>query len=218
MFNVARTHIVILGAPGSGKGTQASRIAREWDLAHLSTGDMLRDAVQRKTPLGLEAHEYMKGGVLVPDAIIFGLIGEALEGSKTAGWIMDGFPRTLAQAEELSAMLERRGEAIDHVLNIDVDPELIVRRLSNRRVCPKCKAVYNLDTIKPKVPGICDACGAAIVKRSDDEEATVRTRLEVYRRDTAPVIEYYRRRGDLVTVSGAGDIEEIFAEIRRVLK
>lgn len=213
-----RTHIVILGAPGSGKGTQASRIAREWKLAHLSTGDMLRDAVARKAPLGLEAQGYMKGGLLVPDAIIFGLIGEALEGSNHAGWIMDGFPRTLAQAEELSAMLEKRREAIDHVLNIDVDPELIVRRLSNRRVCPKCKAVYNLDTIKTKVPGICDACGATIVKRPDDEEATVRTRLEVYRRDTAPVIEYYRKRGGLVTVNGAGDIEEIFAEIRRVLK
>jgi adenylate kinase len=211
-------HIVILGAPGSGKGTQASRIARELGLAHLSTGDMLRDAVARKTPLGLEAQGYMKDGILVPDGIIFGLIGEALEASKNAGWILDGFPRTLAQAEELSAMLEKRGERIDHVLNIDADPELIVRRLSNRRVCPKCKAVYNLDTIKTKVPGICDACGAAIVKRPDDEEATVRTRLEVYGRQTAPLIEYYRKRGGLVAVNGAGDIEEIFAETLRVLK
>jgi len=211
-------HIVILGAPGSGKGTQASRIARERGLAHLSTGDMLRDAVARKIPLGLEAQGHMKGGLLVPDGIIFGLIDEALDAAKDAGWIMDGFPRTLAQAEELSAMLEKRGEKIDYVLNIDADPELIVRRLSNRRVCPKCKAVYNLDTIRTKVPGVCDACGAAIIKRSDDEEATVRTRLEVYGRLTEPVIEFYRKRGGLVTVNGAGGIEEIFAEIRRVLK
>ena len=215
---MARMHIVILGAPGSGKGTQASRIAREKGLAHLSTGDMLRDAVARKAPLGLEAERFMKGGLLVPDGIIFGLIDEALDASKDAGWIMDGFPRTLAQAEELSAMLEKRGEKIDYVLNVDADSELIVRRLSSRRVCPKCKAVYNLDTIKTKVPGICDVCGTSVVKRPDDEEATVRTRLEVYGRETAPVIEFYRKRSSLVTVNGAGDIEEIFAEIYRVLK
>lgn len=215
---MAGTHIVILGAPGSGKGTQAVRIARDGSLAHLSTGDMLRDAVARKTPLGLEAERSMKAGLLVPDGIIFGLIGEALAAAKDKGWIMDGFPRTLAQAEELSRMLEKRGDKIDHVLVIDVDPELIVRRLSNRRVCPKCKAVYNLDTIKTKVPGICDACGTALVKRPDDEEGTVRKRLEVYERETAPVIDYYRARGGLVAVKGAGDIEAIYAEIRRVLK
>lgn len=215
---MARTHIVILGAPGSGKGTQASRIARERSLAHLSTGDMLRDAVARRTPLGIEAERHMKGGLLVPDAIIFGLINEALDASKNAGWIMDGFPRTVAQAKELSKMLAKRGEKMDYVLNIEVDPELIVRRLSNRRVCPKCKAVYNLDTIQTKVPGKCDACGTAIVKRPDDEEATVRTRLEVYGRETAPVIEFYLKRGGVISVNGAGDIEAIFAEILRVLK
>jgi adenylate kinase len=215
---VALEHIVILGAPGSGKGTQASRIARERGLTHLSTGDMLRDAVSRKTPLGLEAERFMKGGLLVPDGIIFGLIGEALDASKDKGWIMDGFPRTIAQAGELARMLEKRGEKIGSVLVIDVDPELIIRRLSNRRVCPKCKAVYNLDTIKTRVPGKCDACGAAIVKRPDDEEATVRTRLEVYARETAPIIDFYRKGDGLVVVNGAGDIEEIFAEINRVLK
>jgi adenylate kinase len=215
---VARTHIVILGPPGSGKGTQAARIARELDLAHLSTGDMLRDAVARKTELGLEAETYMKRGLLVPDEILFGLIGEALEAAKEKGWIMDGFPRNLVQAEMLSAMLGERGETIDRVLDIDVDFELIVRRLSKRRVCPKCKAVYNLDTIKTKVEGICDACGGTLVKRPDDEEETVRRRLAVYKEQTAPLVEYYRTRGDLVTVNGAGNIEEIFAEILRVLK
>jgi len=211
-------HIVILGAPGSGKGTQAARLARERGLRHLSTGDMLRDAVARKSPLGLEAESAMKRGLLVSDTIIFGLIEEALEAAKDGGWIMDGFPRTLAQAEEFSAMLARRGEGIDYVLNIDVDRELIVRRLSNRRVCPQCKAVYNLDTIKTKKPGICDACGAAIVKRPDDEEATVRKRLEVYESQTAPVIDFYRKQGGFVAVDGGAGIEEIFAELLRVLK
>jgi adenylate kinase len=215
---VTGKHIVILGPPGSGKGTQASRIAREYKLAHLSTGDMLRDAVARKTELGLEAETYMKRGLLVPDEIIFGLIGEALEAAKKTGWIMDGFPRNLLQAEMLTKMLEERGEKIDYVLDIDADFELIVRRLSKRRVCPACKGVYNLDTIKTKVEGKCDACGGALVKRPDDEEETVRRRLAVYQEQTAPVIEYYRKRGGLVGVKGAGDIEAIFAEIRRVLK
>jgi adenylate kinase len=215
---VARTHIVILGPPGSGKGTQASRIARELGLAHLSTGDMLRDAVARTTDLGLEAETYMKRGLLVSDEIIFGLIGTALDASKDTGWIMDGFPRNLVQAEMLTKMLEERGEKIDYVLDVEVDSELIVRRLSKRRVCPACKAVYNLDTIKTKLDGICDACGGAIVKRPDDEEDTVRRRLAVYKEQTAPVIEFFRKRGGLVSVNGAGDIEEIFAEIRRVLK
>jgi adenylate kinase len=215
---VARTHIVILGPPGSGKGTQAARIAREFDLAHLSTGDMLRDAVARKTDVGLEAETYMKRGLLVPDEILFRLIGEALDAAKETGWIMDGFPRNLVQAEMLSSMLGERGETIDRVLDIDVDFELIVRRLSKRRVCPKCKAVYNLDTIKTKVEGVCDVCGGTLVKRPDDEEETVRRRLAVYKEQTAPVIDYYRTRGDLVTVNGAGDIEEIFAEILRVMK
>jgi adenylate kinase len=215
---VARTHIVILGPPGSGKGTQASRVARELGLAHLSTGDMLRDAVARKTDLGLEAETYMKRGLLVSDEIIFGLIGAALDASKDTGWIMDGFPRNLVQAEMFTKMLEERGEKIDYVLDVEVDSELIVRRLSKRRVCPACKAVYNLDTIKTKTAGVCDACGGAIVKRPDDEEDTVRRRLAVYKEQTAPVIEFFRKRGGLVSVNGTGDIEEIFAEIRRVLK
>ncbi|MFA4948327.1 MAG: adenylate kinase [Candidatus Krumholzibacteriia bacterium] len=215
---MALTHIVILGPPGSGKGTQAARIAREFGLAHLSTGDMLRDAVARKTDLGVEAETYMERGLLVSDEIIFGLIGTALDAARDTGWIMDGFPRNLVQAEMLSKILEERGEKIDYVLDIDVDSELIVRRLSKRRVCPACKVVYNLDSIKTKAAGICDACGGAIVKRPDDEEDTVRRRLAVYKAQTAPVIDYFRKRSSVITVEGAGDIEEIFAEIRGVLK
>ncbi len=215
---MAGLRLIILGAPGSGKGTQASRLAAEKGLRHLSTGDMLRDAVARKTAIGLRAAEYMKKGLLGPDEIIFALMREALAASAGSGWILDGFPRTLAQAEELEKMLVELGERVDRVIDIEVAPELIVRRLSNRRVCPKCKAVYNLDTIVTKTPGRCDACGAEIVKRPDDEETTIRKRLEVYNDQTAPVIEYYRKRGGLVTVDGASGIEEIFAEILRALK
>ena len=215
---MAGLRLIILGAPGSGKGTQASRIAAEKGLRHLSTGDMLRDAVARKTEIGLLAAEYMQKGLLGPDEIIFSLMREGLAAAAESGWILDGFPRTLAQAEELDRMLAERRERIDRVVNIEVDPELIVRRLSNRRVCPKCKAVYNLDTIATKTPGRCDACGAEIVKRPDDEEATIRKRLEVYNGQTAPVIDHYRTRGGLVTVNGANGIEEIFAEIIRALK
>ena len=215
---MAGLHIIILGAPGSGKGTQAARIAREHGLRHLSTGDMLRDAVARKTDLGAKAVDFMKRGFLVPDDVILELFGEALDSDDDRGWILDGFPRTLAQARALGTMLAARGETIDRVLNIEADPELIVKRLSNRRVCPKCKAVYNLDTIKTKVPDRCDLCGSDLVKRPDDEEETVRRRLAVYEEQTAPLIDYYGRGGGLATVNGAGGIEEIFAEIVRVLK
>ena len=215
---MAGLHVIILGAPGSGKGTQAARIAKRLGLRHLSTGDMLREAVARKTELGAEAESYMKGGLLVPDDLILGLIGEELKKDETRGWILDGFPRTLAQAEALEKLLAGRGETIDRVLDIEVDPELIVKRLASRRVCPKCKAVYNLDTIKTKVRGTCDLCGEELVKRPDDEEETVRRRLRVYEEQTAPLIDFYRKRGGLVRVPGAGGIEEIFAEIIRVLK
>jgi adenylate kinase len=215
---VAGMHIVILGAPGSGKGTQAARIARRYNLRHLSTGDMLRDAVAGKTALGAKAESHMKRGMLVPDDLILELIRAELERDDPRGWILDGFPRTLAQAEALEKLLASRGERIDRVLDIEVDPEIVVRRLSNRRVCPQCKAVYNLDTIKTKVPGKCDICGADLVKRPDDEEETVRRRLRVYDEQTAPLIDFYDKRGGLSRVRGAGGIEEIFAEIVRVLK
>ncbi len=215
---MAGLHVIILGAPGSGKGTQAARIARRFGLRHLSTGDMLRDAVAGKTELGEQAESYMKRGALVPDELILELIGAELGKDDARGWILDGFPRTLPQAEALEKLLAARGEQIDHVLDIEVDPEVIVRRLANRRVCPQCKAVYNLDTIKTRVPGKCDLCGGALIKRPDDEEETVRRRLRVYAEQTAPLIAFYEKRGGLVHVGGSGGIEEIFAEIVRVLK
>ena len=210
--------LILLGPPGSGKGTQAARFAGELDIEHISTGDLLRDAVKEGTELGEKAVQYMEKGLLVPDDIMLGLIDEKLDSLDSNGWVLDGFPRTLPQAEALSTMLEGHQQKIDHVLLIEVDPELIVQRLSNRRVCPQCNAVYNLNTIRTAVEGKCDSCGGDLVKRPDDEEETIRKRLDVYEEQTAPLIGYYSEHDDLVTVSGAGGIEEINAEILRVLK
>jgi adenylate kinase len=211
-------NVILLGPPGSGKGTQAARFAGELGLEHISTGDLLRDAVKEGTDLGKKAAGYMEKGLLVPDDIMLGLIEERLDSLDSNGWVLDGFPRTLPQAEALSTMLEGHQQKIDRVLLIEVDQELIVQRLSNRRICPGCNAVYNLNTIRTAAEGKCDACGGDLVKRPDDEEVTIRRRLDVYEEQTAPLIGYYREHDDLVTVSGAGGIEEINAEILRVLK
>jgi len=215
---VAARHLVIIGPPGSGKGTQAVRVAGELGIKHLSTGDILREAVKEETELGLKAKSFMEQGALVPDELMLELIATELDKLDGKGWILDGYPRTLPQAEALEKMLDERGESIDKVLLIDVDPEVIVKRLTSRRVCPSCNAVYNLDTLKPKVEGKCDKCGAELIIRPDDTEETVRNRLKVYEEQTAPVVEFYRNRGNLVPVKGEGSIEEITAEILRVLE
>jgi len=214
---VAARHIVIIGPPGSGKGTQAARVAGELGLKHLSTGDLLREAVAEKTPLGVEAERFMKNGELVPDRLMLGLIREELDRLGDTGWILDGFPRTLPQAEALAKMLDERHTEIDIALLVDVDFEAIVERLTSRRVCPACNAVFNLKTM-PDAGEICAKCGGNLVKRPDDEEETVRRRLDVYEKQTAPVVEHYRNAGILERVEGAGDIDEITAEILRLLK
>ncbi len=214
---MAARHLVIIGPPGSGKGTQAVRVAGELGIKHLSTGDILREAVKEETELGLKAKSFMEQGALVPDELMLELIATELDKLDGKGWILDGYPRTLPQAEALEKMLDERGESIDKVLLIDVDPEVIVKRLTSRRVCPSCNAVYNLETLKPKVEGKCDRCGAELIIRPDDTEETVRNRLKVYEEQTAPVVEFYRNRGNLVPVKGEGSIEEITAEILRVL-
>ncbi|HEM47327.1 MAG TPA: adenylate kinase [Alphaproteobacteria bacterium] len=214
---MAARHIVIIGPPGSGKGTQAARVAGELGLKHLSTGDLLREAVAEKTPLGVEAERFMKNGELVPDRLMLGLIREELDRLGDTGWILDGFPRTLPQAEALAKMLDERHTEIDIALLVDVDFEAIVERLTSRRVCPACNAVFNLKTM-PDAGEICAKCGGNLVKRPDDEEETVRRRLDVYEKQTAPVVEHYRNAGILERVEGAGDIDEITAEILRLLK
>ncbi len=213
---MAGLRVIMLGPPGSGKGTQAARVAGELDMAHISTGDLLREAVKAGSELGREAEGYMKKGGLVPDEVMLGIIEEELSGLDGRGWLLDGFPRTLRQAEDLSRVLEKLGQEIDRAILIDVEPDVIVRRLTSRRVCPKCNAVYNVESNPSGTEGRCDECGTELVQRPDDEEATVRRRLDVYEEQTAPLIEYYR--DDLVKVRGAGDIEEINAEIIRALR
>jgi len=211
-------HLLIIGPPGSGKGTQAARVAERLGLKHLSTGDILREAVKEQTELGLKAKAYMEKGELVPDDLMLALIAEELDRLGDSGWILDGYPRTMPQAEALEKVLDEREEGIDRVVLVDVDYEVIVRRLTSRRVCPSCNAVYNIETKKPREDNRCDNCGTELIIRPDDREETVRNRLKVYDEQTAPVVDFYRNKGNLVTVKGEGDIEEITAEILRVLE
>lgn len=215
---MAGKRVVILGPPGSGKGTQAARVAGELGIKHLSTGDILRDAVARGTELGKKAEDYMRQGLLVPDEIMLGMIREEVDALGNGGWILDGFPRTLKQAEALSEMLEERGVDIDRIVLLDVDPEVIVARLTSRLVCTGCNAIYNVGSLSAGEIEKCRQCGGELVKRPDDEEETVRRRLHVYEEQTAPVIDFYEKRDGLVSIDGAGDIDEITTEILRGLK
>ncbi len=215
---MAGKHFIIVGAPGSGKGTLAARVAGELGLRHLSTGDLLREAVAQGTDIGRKAEDYMNRGALVPDEIMVELLREELETHGFEDWILDGFPRTLHQVEMLEAMLEEKETAVDRVFLIDLAPEIIVKRLTGRRVCPACNAIYNLESeeFRPRVEGKCDKCGADIIKRKDDDEETIRHRLDVYEKQTAPVIEHYRGIGVLEAVDGAGGVEKTSAEILRI--
>jgi adenylate kinase len=211
--------VVFLGPPGAGKGTQARELAREWGIPQVATGDMLREAVAAGTPLGRQARAFMERGALVPDDVIIGLIAERLgQPDAERGFILDGFPRTPAQAEALDALLAERHQALDRVVFFDVPEAELLRRLTGRRACPACQATYHLVTHPPRVPGVCDRCGAALVQRPDDSEGTVRTRLKVYAEQTAPLLDHYRRRGLLATVPGVGPVDEVRAAIRRAVR
>lgn len=206
--------LVLLGPPGSGKGTQAEMIAAKLGIPRVSTGDILRDAVSRNTALGAKARSYMDQGRLVPDEIMIGIIEERLNQPDCAnGYILDGFPRTLGQAIALDEMLAKKMAPIDLAMLIDVSDETVVRRLTQRRICPRCHALYNLQTEPPKRDEICDKCGTELVLRSDDQESTVRTRLRVYRSDTLAVIQYYDSRGILKKVDGEGGKDTVFGSI-----
>jgi len=183
--------IILFGPPGAGKGTQGVLLAERFHLQRLSTGDLLRDAVRRGTPLGQEARRYMDAGELVPDEVILGLVREYLQAGGEQGVIFDGFPRTEAQARALDQLLAGLGRRIGAVLVLEVPDETLVRRISGRRSCPACGAVYNVHVDPPAVPGRCDRCGAGLVGRADDDEATVRRRLAVYQAQTAPLLDYY---------------------------
>jgi len=208
--------LIFLGPPGAGKGTQARALAQEWGVPQIATGEMLREAVAAGTPLGREAQRIMERGALVPDDVMIGLIAERLRQPDAArGFILDGFPRTIAQAEALDRLLEDLGAGLDAVVYFDVaEPELL-RRLTGRRLCRQCQAAFHQVSAPPRRDGVCDRCGGDLHQRDDDREDTVRTRLEVYGRQTAPLLDYYRGRGLLATINGEGGIEAIHDAIRR---
>lgn len=203
--------LVFLGPPGSGKGTQAEMLSKMFGIPRISTGDILRDAVAGETGLGVKAKQYMDQGRLVPDEIMVAIIDQRLrQPDCSSGYILDGFPRTLAQAIALDEML---ADPIDMAIFIDVSDETVIRRLTRRRICPRCHTAYNLETDPPKRDEICDRCGTELVLRSDDDESTVRTRLQVYRKETLAVIEYYDSKGILRKVNGEGVKESVFNSI-----
>ncbi len=210
--------VVMLGAPGSGKGTQAKQLVQTYGAPQLSTGDLLRAAVKAGSPIGRRAKAAMDAGTLVSDDIVLGLIEERLGGDQAAlrDFILDGFPRNLAQAEALGALLERLGLPLQAAILIDVSAEALKRRIAGRRTCRDCGAIYNVYTAPSAREGVCDACGGETYQRSDDNEATVAQRLATYATETAPLVDYYRARGLLHTVSGEQAVDAIFAALRGI--
>lgn len=199
-------NIILLGAPGAGKGTQAQSICEHFDIPHISTGDILREAMKNGTEMGKSAKSYIDKGELVPDDVIIGIVKDRIsEADCKNGFVFDGFPRTIPQAKALDEMNIR----IDKVVDINVSDEAIVKRMSGRRVCPICGASFHLEHIKPKVDGKCDLCGADLIQRDDDKPETVLARLKVYHNQTEPLIEYYKNQGKLCTIDGEADITEI---------
>ena len=207
-------NLVMFGPPGVGKGTQGALLAERRNMMRLSTGDLLRDAVRDGTPLGVKAKSFMDAGELVPDDVILGLVGEILERDTAGGVIFDGFPRTLPQAQALDSLLADVGKPLDAVLVLHVDDEQLVKRLSGRRSCPKCGAVYNVYTPGQAADGTCEKCGTELVQRSDDHESTVRRRLQVYRDQTAPLVQYYESGPTPVHhVDGDRGIEDVQTDL-----
>lgn len=205
--------IVLFGPPGAGKGTQASLLSEKYGAAHISTGDILREAVANKTEVGLKAKGYMEKGELVPDEVVIAIAKEKLASIGDKGFILDGFPRTIAQAQALDAALKEIDKPLDAVVNLQVDEEELVRRLSGRRVCPSCGEPYHVDSKKSKVEGKCDKCGAELVHRADDQPDAIRNRLKVYNTQTSPVLGYYEQSGILRNIPATGGIQEILARI-----
>jgi adenylate kinase len=209
--------LIFLGPPGAGKGTQARLAAARWGVPQISTGDMLREAVAADTPLGRAAKAHMEGGGLVPDHLIIDLAAERLSRADTGrGFVLDGFPRTVVQAEALDALLAERGLKLDGVLLFHIPERELVARLTGRRVCRQCGRNFHVTLSPPRVAGRCDACESELYQRSDDEEETVRRRLAVYERDTRPLVDYYRQPGLLQEIQGTGAVPEVFEAIVRV--
>ncbi|MBR3396964.1 MAG: adenylate kinase [Lachnospiraceae bacterium] len=210
--------IIMLGAPGAGKGTQAKKIADAFGIPHISTGDIFRANLKEGTELGLKAKTYMDKGELVPDELTCDLVVDRISKDDAAnGYVLDGFPRTIPQADALTNALAARGEAIDFAIDVDVPDENIIKRMSGRRACVGCGATYHIEFAPTKVEGICDACGKELILRDDDKPETVANRLRVYHEQTQPLIEYYTNREVLYTVDGTQDIEKVFEDIKGIL-
>ena len=210
--------IIMLGAPGAGKGTQAKMIAEKYSIPHVSTGDIFRANIKNGTELGKQAKEYMDAGKLVPDELTVKiLLDRVAQDDCKNGYVLDGFPRTIPQAEVLEDALNKLGDKIDYAINVDVPDENIVRRMSGRRACLKCGATYHIEHIPPKQEGICDTCGSELVLRDDDKPETVQNRLKVYHEQTQPLIDFYTARNILKTVDGTRDMKVVFDDIISIL-
>ena len=210
--------LILLGAPGAGKGTQAKMIADKYQIPHISTGDIFRANIKNDTELGKKAKGYMDQGLLVPDELVVDLVVDrmAQEDCKN-GYVLDGFPRTIPQAESLTTALEKLNEKVDFALNIEVLDEVIIERMSGRRSCPDCGAIYHIITIPSKKEGICDVCGEKLIQRDDDKAETVKKRLEVYHEQTAPLIDFYKNKNVLLEVDGTLGLDEVFDTIIETL-
>ncbi len=210
--------LVMLGAPGAGKGTQAKKIAARYQIPHISTGDIFRANIKAGTELGLKAKSYMDQGQLVPDEVTIGMLLDRISQEDCRnGYVLDGFPRTIPQAESLTAALKERGEKLDCAVDVDVPDSHIVTRMSGRRACLGCGATYHIVYNPPKTDGICDTCADKLVLRDDDKPETVQKRLSVYHEQTSPLIDYYQQEGILATVDGTQDMEKVFQDIEKIL-
>lgn len=210
--------IVFMGPPGAGKGTQAEKIIENYQIPHISTGDMFRKAIKDQTELGMEAKRYMDQGALVPDHVTIGIVKDRLsESDCKSGFLLDGFPRTVDQAKALDEILTSLDSKIDYVINIDVDLDILKERLTGRRICRSCGATYHMIFNPPAVAGTCDKCGGELYQRKDDNEETVGNRLDVYVNQTKPLLDYYSLAGNLVNINGQQSIDLVFAEIQDVL-
>ena len=210
--------VIMLGAPGAGKGTQAKKLAAEYSIPHISTGDIFRANIKEGTELGKKAKAYMDAGQLVPDELVCDLVVDRIQQDDCKnGYLLDGFPRTIPQAEALDEKKKKLGEKIDYAVNIDVPDDNIINRMSGRRACVGCGATYHIVFNPPKVEDVCDVCGKSLILRDDDKPETVKTRLDVYHAQTQPLIDYYAGRGVLVTVDGTQNMDKVFADIKDIL-
>lgn len=211
-------NILLFGPPGAGKGTQSAFLIEDLKMKHISTGDMLRNAIKNKTRLGLEAQKFMDVGQLVPDHVVIGMVEEEFGALEGKSFILDGFPRTLPQAEALDSLLVKTGKKLDKAIFLTVDNEVIVNRLSGRRTCKNCGAVYHVETKPTKKTGVCDSCSSPeIYQREDDKAESIRTRLTVYDKNTSPLKDYYKKQGRLVEIDGTGEVTAVYSRIKKIV-